>query len=61
MNPFDFSYKTPYATRGHRSPLIGNILALHLESYSWLIAATSNVVCCLYYKIAVNLANIILI
>lgn len=36
--------------------LIGNILALHLESFSWAIAVTS-MLCALLLQIAVNLAN----
>ncbi|MGL5048952.1 MAG: 1,4-dihydroxy-2-naphthoate polyprenyltransferase [Shewanella sp.] len=56
MNPWILAIRPRTLPAAIGPLLIGNILALHLEKYSWLIAATS-MLCAVLLQIAVNLAN----
>ncbi|MFV0597455.1 1,4-dihydroxy-2-naphthoate polyprenyltransferase [Shewanella sp.] len=56
MNPWILAIRPRTLPAAIGPLLIGNILALHLERFSWLIAATS-MLCAILLQIAVNLAN----
>ncbi|MGL5489299.1 MAG: prenyltransferase, partial [Shewanella sp.] len=56
MNPWILAIRPRTLPAAIGPLLIGNILALHLERFSWLIAVTS-MLCAILLQIAVNLAN----
>ncbi len=56
MNPWILAIRPRTLPAAIGPLLVGNILALQLEQFSWLIACTS-MLCALLLQIAVNLAN----
>ncbi len=56
MNPWILASRPRTLPAAIGPLLVGNVLAVNLESFSWLIAATS-MLCAILLQIAVNLAN----